>query len=351
MSYTVMLQLLFLFLHKTYVVVYVLGSVSFWCSHWAPWQLFACWIIFMLLLSSADFLKKKKKPFSKHSFRSPSECQTVWSKSGPTFCRSWFWPKLFAKVMRRRQVATSKVRVNCKQGPCQSKLKIGHISDFMILWDSGHSWSWFWPKLFAKVMRRRQVATSKERVNCKQGPCQSKLKIGHISDFMILWDSGHSWSWFGSKLFAKVMRRRQVATSKERVNCKQGPCQSKLKIGHISDFMILWDSGHSWSWFGSKLFAKVMRRRQVATSKERVNCKQGPCQSKLKIGHISDFMILWDSGHSWSWFGSKLFAKVISRQQVATSKQRVNCKQGPCQSKLKIGHISVWSYGPLGFWS
>ena len=52
------------------------------------------------MLTSADFLKIN---FFKKIFQ---ECQAVWnlgSRSGTTFCRSWFGSKLFAKVIKGRQ--------------------------------------------------------------------------------------------------------------------------------------------------------------------------------------------------------------------------------------------------------
>ena len=63
----------------------------------------------MLLLSSADFFQNN---FSKKIFQEQYQgVKWFGSWSGPTFCGSWSGSKLFAKVISRRQVDISKDRV------------------------------------------------------------------------------------------------------------------------------------------------------------------------------------------------------------------------------------------------
>ena len=87
-------------IHKSRLplILYMLGNFScfFFCLF--------CFFVVYGLFFKLTFSKKKKKKKKKKTFQEYHQgVKQFGFRSGPTFCRSWSWSKLFAKVISRRQ--------------------------------------------------------------------------------------------------------------------------------------------------------------------------------------------------------------------------------------------------------
>ena len=266
-----------------------------------------CSTLFMLLLLSADFFFSNKL-FAKNSFSNCQHYQSVkqfGSRSGPTFCWAWSGSKLFAKVISRQQKSQLLTRnelselklPSIKLVPFCNKISFSKRSCLDAVLNSFHAFAVVCRLFFLKLAFCKkffqQLSTLSE--------CQTVwIQIRPNILLGLIWVQT---VWEGYKQTTKV-----TAISKEWIKW------AKITFYQACTFLQQ-----------DKLFQKILFgcRAQLFSCfcccLQTFFLKLAFCKKFFQqLSTLSECQTVWIQirpTFCWTWSGSKLFAKVISRQQ------------------------------------